>query len=90
MESINDYEKSKSRISEVETLHHFYLGQEVKTKEGTGIIVSLTLDYNGLHVVAESGMATVWYSTESSVKKANGGRWKALEYQLKDLKTLIS
>ena len=62
-EKLSDYEAALKLVS---SLPKFYLGQEVETKDGIGIIVSLYMGYNGLYLSPESSRAVVWYSTEKA------------------------
>lgn len=43
-----------------------YLGQEVKTPIGKGIVVKIEMQYNGLYIMPERSSAVVWFSTDNS------------------------
>jgi hypothetical protein len=60
---ISDYEKAFDRV---EDLPYYYLGQEVKTPYGRGIIIGLKMPSNGLYLSPKQSMCHVWYSTEKS------------------------
>ena len=86
MTKLSDYQRA---LDSVKDIPQFYLGQEVHTKDGTGIIVKLEMEYNGLYIVPDSSKIVVWYSTESAVDRVDGGRWIAYNYTLTEL-TLIN
>lgn len=44
----------------------FYIGQEVKTPIGIGIIVMLQIPYNGLHIMTDKATAVVWFGVETA------------------------
>lgn len=85
VEKVTDYEKALQIVS---TLPRFYLGQEVETKEGTGIIVNLRMQWNGLYIEPNTSEAVVWYSTESAVNSMEGGKWVSFTYKLTELTSL--
>jgi hypothetical protein len=60
---MNDYKRAKESLSD---LPRFYLGQEVETDLGVGVIVNMKMDFNGLYLEPLSSKAIVWFSTESS------------------------
>lgn len=74
----SDYEKALDRIKEIPQV---YLGQEVKTPVGKGIVVALMMDYNGLYILPELSKVTVWFSTSG----AKGG-WVNTTFKLSELK----
>jgi hypothetical protein len=76
------YEIAKQRCKEC-IPQHFYLGQEVLTPDGKGLVVKLFINHptNGLYIRPELSMALVWYSCEGA---ANG--WSQREYSLDELK----
>ena len=74
---LTDYEKA---LDIAVVIPRFYLGQEVKTPDGTGIIVKMEMDYNGLYISPEKSYAVVWYGTS---KREN--RWVNARYKLTDL-----
>lgn len=75
-----DYEKM---IDQLSGFPKFSLGQEVKTPDGTGIIVSLQMPANGLYLTWEVSEAVVWYSTEGAKDRGNG--WVSKSYRLHEL-----
>jgi len=85
-EKVTDYENALHMVS---NMPRFYLGQEVQTKEGKGIIVCLRMQWNGLYIEPNTSEAVVWYSTESSVARINGGKWLQLTYNLTELTSLV-
>ena len=58
---MTDYQKA---LESVKNLPHIYIGQEVSTPIGKGIVVSIEMDYNGLNLNPYRTMVTVWYGTE--------------------------
>lgn len=52
-------------------LPKLYLGQEVRTENGRGIITSLEMPTNGLYISPESTNVVVWYGMEDE----RPGRW---------------
>ena len=81
----SDYEKALEIVS---FIPKFYLGQEVETVDGVGIIVKLEMLHNGLYVSPERSTAVVWFSTEKAV--SNGTRWVSSIYSLSELSRLQS
>ena len=57
------------------------LYQEVNTKDGRGLLISVETPFNGLYVEFDRAKAVVWY--RNSVY--DGGKWISREYSLKDL-----
>lgn len=86
MAKLSDYQRA---LDSVDDIPKFYLGQEVHTKDGTGIIVKMEMNYNGLYIVPDSSTIVVWYSTEGAVDRVDGGRWITFTYNLTEL-TLIN
>lgn len=82
---LSDYERVLNIIN---TIPKFFLGQEVQTKDGKGIIVGLSVEWNGLYIVPESSTAVVWYSTEKSVTKKDGGKWISSIYKISELNNI--
>jgi hypothetical protein len=60
---MTDYEKAKINAC---SIRQYYLGQEVQTKIGKGIIVSLSMECNGLYISPERSKCTVWFGTEGN------------------------
>ena len=81
-EKFSDYQKALSIASD---MPRFYLGQEVQTKDGKGIIVDLKMQWNGLYIEPNTSEAVVWYSTESAANRTEGGNWVSLTYKLMEL-----
>ena len=81
-EKLSDYQKAL-HISSV--MPRFYLGQEVQTKDGKGIIVDLKMQWNGLYIEPNTSEAVVWYSTESAANRTEGGNWVSFTYKLTEL-----
>ncbi len=82
MTKLSDYQRA---FDSVNGIPQFYLGQEVHTKDGTGIIVKMEMNFNGLYIVPDSSTIVVWYSTEGAVDRVDGGKWIALTYNLTEL-----
>ena len=66
----------------------FSIGQEVKTPDGMGVIVSLEMKFNPIYVSLESAEAVVWYSADRTVRRESGGSWAAFTYKLSELSEL--
>ena len=81
-EKLSDYQKALHIAS---VMHRFYLGQEVQTKDGKGIIVDLKMQWNGLYIEPNTSEAVVWYSTESAANRTEGGNWVSFTYKLMEL-----
>ncbi len=81
-EKLSDYQKALHIAS---VMPRFYLGQEVQTKDGKGIIVDLRMQWNGLYIEPDKSEAVVWYSTESAATKTEGGSWVSFTYRLTEL-----
>jgi hypothetical protein len=78
---LTDYEKA---LHIVKGMPRFFLGQEVETKDGKGLIVKLEMEWNGLYVSPERSKAVVWFSTRNDNTK-----WVNASYKLSDLKPKI-
>ena len=81
-EKLSDYQKALHIAS---VMLRFYLGQEVQTKDGKGIIVDLKMQWNGLYIEPNTSEAVVWYSTESAANRTEGGNWVSFTYKLTEL-----
>lgn len=79
---LSDYQKALHIAS---AMPRFYLGQEVQTKDGKGIIVDLKMQWNGLYIEPDTSEAVVWYSTESAANRTEGGNWVSFTYKLTEL-----
>jgi hypothetical protein len=79
---LTDYDKA---LHAAIVTPRFYLGQEVKTKDGKGIIVELKMEWNGLSINPNTSKAVVWYSTASAVRRPEGGKWVSFTYKLSEL-----
>jgi hypothetical protein len=75
----SDYQKALDRIKIIPKI---YLGQEVDTPIGRGIVVSIQMAYNGLYLSPEKSTAIVWFSTS----EAKGG-FVNKQFSLSELKT---
>jgi hypothetical protein len=82
MIKLTDYQRG---LESVNGIPQFYLGQEVHTKDGTGIIVELKMKHNGLYIEPDSSEIVIWYSTEGAVDRIEGGRWITYTYKLTEL-----
>lgn len=74
---LTDYEKA---LNIAVVMPRFYLGQEVETKDGKGLIVKLEMEWNGLYISAEQSKAVVWFSTMNKNTK-----WINASYKLNEL-----
>lgn len=74
---MNDYEKA---LDAVKYMPRLYLGQEVKTPIGKGIIVKINMHFNGLYISPQTSTAVVWFST----MEAKDG-WVNKEFRLSEL-----
>lgn len=81
-DELSDYKKGLHIVS---IMPRFYLGQEVQTKDGKGIIVELNMPWNGLYIKPNMSEAVVWYSTESPANRTEGGSWVSFTYKLTEL-----
>lgn len=72
-----DYDINLKKLSEYPK---YYLGQEVNTPEGKGIIISLCMPSNGLYLSPERSTAVIWYGT--NMDKTS---WVQLSYSLGEL-----
>ena len=63
MSELTDYKKELIHVKDIPKI---YLGQEVKTEIGKGIVVKIEMHFNGLYLSPESAMCVVWFSTSSS------------------------
>ena len=61
----------------------FFLGQEVKTKLGNGIIVGLKMHWNGLYIEPERMIAQVWFGTSNNCTK-----WISQDFEIKMIEPL--
>jgi len=73
---MRDYVSAKK---DIEDLPKFYLGQEVHTADGIGIIVSLSMPHNGLYPSPEKSDVVVWFSTDRAKP------WVSKEYKLREI-----
>lgn len=74
---MSDYKNSLYKVKKIPKI---YLGQEVKTPIGKGIVIKLKMDYNGLYLIPERSIAVVWFSTS----EAKDG-WLCKEFKLSEL-----
>ena len=74
-----DYNKALERTKE---MIHVYLGQEVRTPIGKGIVVSLKMgEWNGLYISPDDSKVVVWFGVSNS---KDG--WVNTEFRLSELK----
>lgn len=76
---MDDYTKNLKRVSDYPK---FYLGQEVDTPNGKGIIINLSTPSNGLYISPERSTAIVWYGVDPFKTPM-----VQEEYSLRDLNT---
>ncbi len=76
-------EYNKKILARMAKMPKFHLGQLVKTPDGTGIIVNMNMDWNGLYISEETAKVTVWYS----INEAQTGK-VSWEYKLNELKAV--
>lgn len=77
---LSDYARS---LRQTAVMPRFYIGQEVKTEHGIGIIVAIEMPHNGLYLQPERAEAVVWYSTERAFEE--GIKWVSFTYKLSEL-----
>jgi|WetSurMetagenome_2_1015567.scaffolds.fasta_scaffold143567_2 hypothetical protein len=58
-----DYRRALDCIKD---LPRYYLGEEVDTIHGRGILVDISMPSNGLYISPEKTECVVWYSTQKS------------------------
>ena len=56
----SDYMRS---LEQTTIMPRFYIGQEVKTPHGVGILVSIEMPHNGLYIEPNRAEAVVWYGS---------------------------
>jgi hypothetical protein len=78
IESQTDYGKAKINVSR---LPKVYLGQEINTPLGKGIVINISMPSNGLYLSPEKAELTVWFST---MQFKHG--WVQYTYSYNDLK----
>lgn len=74
-----------SELESMDKLPKFYLGQEVVTPIGKGIIIRMEMPSNGLYLSPEKSTATVWFSTEAAQQG-----WVQKEFALDELKVIMT
>lgn len=74
----------ENNLEKVKTMPQYYLGQQVTTKEGRGIIVKLEMPTNGLYIEPERTQITVWYGCGNDSE-----HWAQLTYSIIDLQEEI-
>ena len=67
-------------LESVKKIQEVFLGQEVKTELGNGIVVKLEMNYNGLYLSPLNSLAVVWFGTG----EYNG--WVTHSFRVCDLK----
>jgi hypothetical protein len=71
------YESAKKDLN---NLPHFYIGQEVNTELGKGIIVKLIIPNNCYYISPERSKCSVWFGSDNSKFG-----WNLKEFTLSDL-----
>lgn len=79
---ISDYANG---LNAVKDMPKFYLGQEVKTKYGNGIIFNLSFPTNGLYISPFQATCAVWYSTSRAASETD---WVTHEFKLSEIKPI--
>ena len=82
-EKLTDYQRG---LEAVKNLPKFYLGQEVSTEFGNGIIVDMAMSYNGLYIEPEKSTVAVWYSTDRAVEESTG--WVSHVFKLNEIQDM--
>lgn len=77
MSTETNYEKSLNISRDIP---RFYIGQEVQTKNGKGIIVKIEMEWNSFQISPEKIKAQIWFGEGS--KRA---KWISDSYNLEDL-----
>jgi len=75
---LSDYQKELIHVKDIPKI---YLGQEVKTEIGKGIVVKIEMSFNGLYLSPEQAMCVVWFSTSST---KNG--WVSKSFRISEVK----
>ena len=83
LEYITWLEAQIHALRQTAVMPRFFIGQEVKTEHGIGIIVAIEMPHNGLYLQPERAEAVVWYSTERAFKE--GIKWVSFTYKLTEL-----
>ncbi|MCK9446963.1 hypothetical protein M0Q50_08955 [bacterium] len=64
----------------------YYIGQEINTIYGKGIIVKLDMPFNGLYIEPERTTVTVWFGTENAGNDGiSGSRWVSRAFDIDDV-----
>lgn len=77
-----DYNVAKDSLKD---FPKYYLGQEVQTPLGKGIIIELFMRANGLHVLPNDCGCIVWFGTEEAFSRAGFVQKK---FDLSDIDTI--
>ena len=83
IEAQNSDKPQKSQLNILAVMPRFFIGQEVKTEHGIGIIVAIEMPHNGLYLQPERAEAVVWYSTERAFEESI--KWVSFTYKLSEL-----
>lgn len=70
----------EQNIEKAKLIPKYFLGQQVTTTEGRGIIVGLSMPTNGLYISPERAQVTVWYGCGNDSQ-----RWVQLTYSISEL-----
>ena len=62
---MNDYEKALESLKN-SNIPRYYIGQEIDTIFGKGIIVSIDMPFNGLYIEPSNTKIVVWFSCENA------------------------
>lgn len=76
-------EEYRRGLEITKVMPRFYIGQEVETDKGKGIIVGLNMPYNGLYISTEQAKAIVWFSMDTFPRE-----WVTCSYSLSELNKL--
>lgn len=71
-------------LEQINDIPKFYLGQQVETEHGIGIIVSMNMPFNGLYIRPEVSECTVWYGMQDD----RSHRWVSSTHKLTELKQI--
>jgi hypothetical protein len=80
---MKDYKRALESFKEIP---QHYLGEEVITPLGIGLIVQLDVPFNGLYVSPVCGEVVVWFSTERAVEE--GIKWVNHKFPINKIKKI--
>lgn len=64
--SYNEIKDYAAALDAVKNMPKFYIGQEVSTEFGDGILVFFDMPTNGLYISPERTQCVVWYGTNKA------------------------